>query len=300
MYQKIKTYLEISKRELRGMMVFIVLLIIIYLSPYVYEKLTFEPVKITIETLKPRIEEIESYHEKNENQRDESVESSSSAALFNFDPNHLPLADWVRLGLSEKQARAIKNYEAKGGRFRNKADVKKMYSISPQQFSRLEPYIQIPGKEGEREDFRNAATKPGESKLMFNKVMVDINSADSALLTSVRGIGPGFAARIVKYRDRLGGFYSLGQLREVYGLDSAKYDQIKDQIKLESVTLRLIDINQCSFEDLKSFPYLSYKQMNTIIAYRSQHGAFNNVEDLHKIGSLNPSLIQKMIPYLKF
>jgi DNA uptake protein ComE-like DNA-binding protein len=120
------------------------------------------------------------------------------------------------------------------------------------------------------------------------------------MFTEIKGIGPGFAVRILKYRERLGGFISLNQLREVYGLDSAKYDQIKPQIKLENNNIKQIEINKCTFDQLKGFPYLNYKLSNTIINYRKQHGNFKSAADLNKIAILNPEIIQKIAPYLKF
>ena len=303
MYQKFKQYFEVSQKEFRGMMVFIVLLLLFFVSPYVYEKLTFEPVKVTIQTLKPKIEEIESFNQNEAYSNDkESVDlESAKAILFNFNPNDLPLEDWVKLGLSEKQARSIKNYEAKGGQFRTIADVKKMYAISSQQFLKLEPYVQIPEEIKSPSSFAKSE-KQGEtfSKQGPEKINVDINSADSSMLTSIRGIGPSFAARIIKYRTRLGGFYSKAQLREVYGIDSAKYDQIVDQFKVEPQMLKMININECTFEELKQFPYLSFKQMNVIIAYRKQHGNYNSIDDLNKIAILTPEIIQKIAPYFSF
>lgn len=302
MYQKFKQYFEISKREFKGMMVFIVILIIVYASPYIYEKLTFEPVKITIETLKPKIVEIESFKQETSNgdQNLSEAEGNDKGILFNFNPNNLPLEDWVKLGLSDKQARSIKNYEAKGGKFRTVADVKKMYAISNKQFLKLEPYIQIPQEIKLPSSF-NETPKPNVFPSKgSSKVVIDINTADSVLLTTIKGIGPSFAARIIKFRNRLGGFHSKEQLKEVYGIDSTKFDQINSQIKVESIALSQIKINECTFEELKLFPYLTYKQMNAIIAYRKQHGFYKSIDDLNKIAILNPEIIQKIKPYLAF
>lgn len=303
MYQKFKQYFEVSQKEFRGMMVFIVLLLIFFVSPYIYEKLTFEPVKVTIQTLKPKITEIESFkqNEAFDNDKESISLENAKAILFNFNPNDLPLEDWIKLGLSEKQARSIKNYEAKGGQFRTKADVKKMYAISSQQFLKLDPYIQIPEEIKPPSSFsKSERLETTFSKQAPDKINVDINTADSSMLTSIRGIGPSFAARIIKYRTRLGGFYAKNQLREIYGIDSAKYDQIVDQFKVEPQMLKKIKINECTFEELKLFPYLSFKQMNVIIAYRKQHGNYNSLDDLNKIAILSPEIIQKIAPYLSF
>lgn len=118
-------------------------------------------------------------------------------------------------------------------------------------------------------------------------------------METVRGIGPAFASRIIKYRNRLGGFHSKDQLREVYGLDSIKYEQIKDQLRV-SGTIRKININTSTFNELKTHPYLNYKQINAIIQYRKQHGNYTDIDDLHQVSILNPEFLRKIAPYLSF
>ena len=301
MYQKFKQYFEISRREFRGMIVFVIILLLIYISPYVYEKLTFEPVKIQIETLQPKIVQIENFKPDKayaEDNNDNLI--TQKPILFNFNPNNLPVDDWMKMGLSEKQAKCIKKYESKGGKFRSKADVKKMYAITDQMYQNMEPYIQIPDeiKSGsplvKSENFRT------EVKPINKFITVDINDADSLEFLNVKGIGPAFASRIINYRNRLGGFHSKTQLKEVWGLDSLKYTTLENQIVVNNINLKKINLNNCAFEDIKQFPYLTYKQMNAIIAYRKQHGNYKSVEDLNKIAILTPQIIQKITPYLSF
>lgn len=303
MNQKLKGYLKITRKELRGIIVFLIILLLIYLIPYLFEKVITTSSKITVETLEPKAKEIENFDSrKTPSNNEELVQNENhQSILFNFNPNNLPLEDWMKLGLSEKQARTIKNYEAKGGKFRTKDDVKKMYSISASTYQKLEPYIQIPeenSKSFENKPSTTVSTNNEAARPLTVKVLVDINKADSAEFTQIRGIGPAFASRIVKYRNRLGGFHKKEQLLEVWGLDSAKYAQIENQISLNNIQLRQININNCTFDDLKAFPYLSYKQMNAIINYRIQHGDYKSVDDLTKIAILNVDLVQKITPYL--
>jgi len=301
MYQKFKQYFEISRREFRGMIVFVVILLLIYISPYVYEKLTFEPVKIQIETLQPKIVQIEKFKQDKayaDDNNDNLI--TQKPVLFNFNPNNLPIDDWMKMGLSEKQAKSIKKYESKGGKFRFKADVKKMYAITDQMYQNMEPYIQIPDEIKSGSPFVKLENFKTEVKPINKFITVDINAADSLEFLNVRGIGPAFAARIINYRNRLGGFHSKTQLKEVWGLDSLKYTTLENQIVVNNINLKKINLNNCAFEDIKLFPYLTYKQMNAIIAYRKQHGNYKSVEDLNKIAILTPQIIQKITPYLSF
>jgi competence ComEA-like helix-hairpin-helix protein len=130
--------------------------------------------------------------------------------------------------------------------------------------------------------------------------MVNINLADTAMLDEIRGVGPAFARRIVKYRDRLGGFYQKEQLMEVYGIDSLKFEEMKAQVLIDASAIVKININKADFEALKNHPYLKYKEINAIIQYRKQHGNYNNMDDLKKVLILSPKTLIALAPYLIF
>jgi competence protein ComEA len=194
--------------------------------------------------------------------------------LFAFNPNSATATQWQQLGLSGHQADVILHYEAKGGRF---------------YYKRLEPYIDIPDSGS---FVRYKKIKPGE--------VVELNDADSAKLTELPGIGPSIAVRIVRYRGLLGGFLHKEQLKEIYGFDSLKYEGVKNQISVDPAKVKKIRINTISFNQLRLFPYLGYKQVNAIIQYRAQHGNYNSLADLKNIVLLNDTVLTKMEPYLNF
>lgn len=123
---------------------------------------------------------------------------------FRFNPNTVSVEDLQRLGFSEKQAQAIDNYRAKGGRFRRKADFAKSFVVADSVYRRLERYIDIP--------------------------RVDLNRADSAALDDLPGIGPWFATKILEYRDELGGYSFPEQLLDIYHFDQEKYDGLSDLV----------------------------------------------------------------------
>ena len=212
----------------------------------------------------------------------------ANPVLFDFNPNKLPAEKWKQLGLSDHQIRIIKNYEAKGGRFYRNTDLQKIYSITPEDYKRLEPYIDIP----QSVEYVSNKLKPGTT--------VEINGADSAKLTEVRGIGPSFAMRIIRYRDRLGGFYHKEQLLEVFGVDTAKYNEIDKQLTIDPTKVTRLKINTISMPSLQQFPYLNYKQVNAIIQYRAQHGNYNSITDLANVAILTSEVLRKIEPYLSF
>lgn len=201
--------------------------------------------------------------------------------------------------MSSRQIKVIENYESKGGRFYRKEDFRKIYSVTKEDYARLAPYIVIPERFPNANKGASSFAKPVE-RTAKELAIVEINAADSAQLETIKGIGPAFASRIIKYRRRLGGFYKKEQLLEVYGLDSVKYLQLESQISVDQSGLEKIDINRATFDDLKRHPYLSYKQMNAIIQYRKQHGLYNSINDLKKVLLLNDEVLSKIKPYLKF
>lgn len=219
------------------------------------------------------------------------------AEYFMFNPNDLSVEKWKKLGLHERQIKVIKNYESKGGRFYKKEDLKKIYSISQTDYQTLEPFIQIP-EEQSLKSRSSTNSHPREEKVRKEVVIVEINTADSVQLEMLRGIGPAFASRIIRYRSRLGGFYMKEQLKEVFGLDSAKFEEIKDHVIIDPSLIRKININTANFEDMKRHPYLTYNQMNAIIQYRRRHGNYNNISDIRKIAIINEENFRKIEPYL--
>lgn len=298
------TYFGFNRKELNGILVLIGLIGIIMLIPYLYGLVKAdEPVteaemaavlKLALaEKEKLRAPEKDSLTFKYPDKED------AKAKLFMFNPNTIGQAGWEQLGLSAKQSSAILRYIKKGGRFRKKEDLLKMYTISEERYQTLAPYIQIPA-----EDLRNGYAEPLRySHRIPNKkepVMVEVNAADTTELDKIKGIGMTFANRIVKYRDRIGGFYKKEQLMEVFGIDSVKYSEIKDQVKVDGAKIRKININTAGFEDFKNHPYIRYKQVNALIAYRKQHGNYSNIADLNKVAILNEETINRLAAYLEF
>ncbi|MFL0206127.1 helix-hairpin-helix domain-containing protein [Aquirufa sp. 2-AUSEE-184A6] len=128
---------------------------------------------------------------------------------------------------------------------------------------------------------------------------IDINTADSAAWVALNGIGPGFAKRIMTYREKLGGFYQVDQLKEVYGLDSLWVKENKALLKVGAGVYRFLAINQVEWKDFKH-PYLPYGQSKVVLAYRKQHGVLKDFEALKKIQLLDLVAWKRLKPYLSF
>lgn len=129
-------------------------------------------------------------------------------------------------------------------------------------------------------------------------IKVNLNIADTVQLMSLHGIGPVFAKRIVRYREKLGGYYATEQLLEVYGLDSAKYIMIKDKVYTTIDTnIRKINLNRASVKELAAHPYIDWKLANAIVRRRFAE-PYERVDQLRELYLVNDSLFRKLVPYL--
>ena len=138
-----------------------------------------------------------------------------------------------------------------------------------------------------------------ESVVRRKQQAIDINTADSTAWVALNGIGPGFAKRIITYREKLGGFHQVDQLKEVYGLDSLWVKENKALLKVGTGVYRFLAINQVEWKDFKH-PYLPYGQSKVVLAYRKQHGVLKDFEALEKIQLLDLVAWKRLKPYLSF
>ena len=164
---------------------------------------------------------------------------------FRFNPNTVSVEDLQRLGFSLRQAQSIDSYRQKGGKFRRKEDFAKSYVVSDSLYKRLEPYIDIP--------------------------RLDINKADSAAFDALPGIGPYFAAKMVAYREQLGGYSDKEQLKEIYNFGDERYDRLKDLVQC-SEPARPLRLWSAPEDSLRLHPHIRYRSVaHGIVLYRDNN-----------------------------
>jgi DNA uptake protein ComE-like DNA-binding protein len=145
------------------------------------------------------------------------------------------------------------------------------------------------------------ATETGAKTGPKNLATFLLNKADSATLEALPGIGPILASRIVRYREKLGGFFDPSQLQEVYGISDSLYLFLKARLTLvaDSALLKKIDLNNASLETLGQHPYLRWEKAKHIVRYRQVNGPFRTVSDLEKILTLDSVTRQRFLPYVQ-
>jgi DNA uptake protein ComE-like DNA-binding protein len=221
--------------------------------------------------------------------------SNKTSPLFRFDPNSASLDTLTTLGLSEKQARTIISYRSKGGKFRQPGDIRKIYGISDVTAERILPYINISGDSGKNE---NKQVNFNFQKRKYERT--ELNNADSTKLDALPGIGSVLSARIVKYRKLLGGFVSVEQLKEVYGMPESTFLLVRDRVYADTSLIRYININDLSFNKLTKHPYLDKYDFLAIVKYRDLKGRVSSIEELTDNKVLSENKAKKISPYLKF
>ena len=277
MRSSFKDYFYFSRSERKGVIGMSILIILLILFNFFVadffpqeekDKSGIKELLTEISQLKDSLDQLEK--KKDFVERDYQTEHRNyfdSIAYFSFNPNNLTIEKWMKLGLSKEQAEVIKNYEAKGGEFRTKEDVRKMYSISEEHYLRLASFIQLPdrfeNKKLENNSYKNNTAK----KKKWKRVVKDINLADSAGLTEVYGIGSYFAGKIVEHREKLGGYLSKKQLLEIWNFSDSMLLKLDSSLVISKIDYKLLpnkNITDKNFLDFNDLP-LSFKKLLELI-----------------------------------
>ena len=240
-------------------------------------------------------------------QQKQAEQSQEVAELhpFPFNPNTITEEEWLQIGLTDRQVRSIMNYKAKGGRFYSKSDVAKLYSISEEEYAQLEPFIVLPEvqrgkstKSHEQSGVSTPLTGSGTSTTAKPEKkdipIVDLNTVDSTALVELPRMGGYMASRIIAFREKLGGFVEVEQLRDVKGLDSTRFAAMQPFLLIGDSETKRIDVNRADFKTLVSHPYLSYEQVKRIFRQRETRGMIKDWAQLEALlkeeGEVNPLL----------
>lgn len=206
-----------------------------------------------------------------------------------FDPNEYVLSDWVKLGLSEKQANVVIRFTQHG--IYSNEELKKIFVISDELFRLIKDSTYYPSRPQKIDVF-------GPSVTRRNEKLVQLNVATHDELIELNGIGDYYAKKIIEYREKLGGFHSQEQLLELWKFTPEKLAKITDQLVV-SGDLQKININQASYEELVKHPYVSSKVANSIVKMRAQRDGYKNLEDLLDSKLIDRELFNKLEPYIK-
>lgn len=219
-----------------------------------------------------------------------------------FDPNTVDSMTLLHLGFKPWQAKNMLKYRAKGGKYRKKEDLKKLYGMTDSMYLALTPYIYIKDSivvDSARIDSVRTDSLP-IWKSTKKDTILNLRTADTTELKLIRGIGSYRAKMIVRYREQLGGYARVEQIMEARGMDKVIADSILPHFYIDSVVVNKIPINHIRPEVLQRHPYLNFEQAKAIYEYRRKHIRIKSAEELKKIKGLSPTDIEKILIYLDF
>jgi competence protein ComEA len=314
--QFLRDYFNFTRKERKGIIIIVSLILFLIILPFFYplfiKQKQYSHKEFENEIAQLSVEKSDSIKFKNysKNSQNELYDDDYSpsggnkyeplnAEVFYFDPNTASSSDWKRLGLRDKTILTIQHYLSKGGKFYKPDDISKIWGLSPSVAQRLIQYVSIKsaGKEyGSFENKNYPKTSSSYSPKTFQPI--DVNLADTSAYISLPGIGSKLSNRIIAFRDKLGGFYSVDQVGETYLLPDSTFQKIISRLVISNNHVKKININSASIDEMKAHPYLRYNLANAIFQYRKQHGNFNAIEDIKKIMLVSEEIFHKAAPYL--
>ena len=243
------------------------------------------------------------------------AEEETPVEAFPFDPNTADSITLLRLGLSPWQVRSIYRYRAKHGRYHKPEDFMRVPSMTNEQWERLKDYVRIapefqyvepkPRKSFQEEATREQVTTettdvkrdsfPRQEKIKFGQT-IDINIADTTQLKMIPGIASKRAAKIVAYRNKLGGFVSAEQAMEATEMP----DSVLRYMTVSAIPVTKINVNNLSVQQMMKHPYLNFYQAKAINEYRRNKGELHSIEELSRLEGFKPTDIDRLRPYLEF
>lgn len=298
--KQIRYYFGFSQTEANGVIVLAVLMIISILIPVsIKAYLQRKPLDPNyISRLDSLARQINSQIVPIDTGHAAEIIKSVELTLSYFNPNTINYDSLINFGLAEVVSRRIIKYRKMGGSFRKPEDLQKIYGLTSWEYQQLQPYIVLP-EISQKNELQNFG-KPDAQISEHSIPRFDINSVDSVKLKEIQGIGEVLSSRIVRFRNSLGGFYSIDQLDDIYGLEPYALENLKTSVYLsDNFQPEQMNINNVEIKTLVSHPYIDYNMAKVIVAYRDQHGNFSDIVELLKIYTIDSTWFERMKPYLE-
>jgi len=263
-------------------------LLLVTLIPRAYMwYLDGQAIVVNMQDMENRIETIEGNTHKRMEKKKKAKKNKFRTPPSIFNPNEYELADWMKLGLSEKQAKVIINFKEKRP-LKSNDDLQHIFVVSEELFALLK----------DSTVYSTATPFVAQDKTAPITKRFDLNTASAEELISLPGIGAYYAKKIVEYREKLGGYTNREQLLELYKFDVDKLQRIDDRIEVKNGIIRQININTCTVSQLKEHPYFDWNLANSIVKIRQLHGEYTAVEQIQKSHLITVDILQKIKPYL--
>lgn len=285
-----------TKKTLRGMIIFVIVLVICFILPDIIhffdKEETFQLTQLDVQQ-KEKINRLTNYKSRSFSFNKKQRQYNKPPSKFN--PNDYSIQEWMNLGLSEKQAAVVLKFTRY--RLKSNEDLKKIFVIPDQLYVLIKDSTVYDVNKSQKENFVSNSNKDSDIQ-SITKSKVEINSASIEDLMNVRGIGPFFAKQIIKKRDELGGFYAYEQLLEVWKVDEDKLATWSPFLEVNTAKISKLNVNEATIEELEKHPYISWNLANSIVKFKEQNGNYTKIEQLKKSALMTTDLFEKLKPYL--
>lgn len=214
-----------------------------------------------------------------------------------FDPNTADSSLLVTVGLKPWMAHNLIRYREAGKVFRQPDDLRGLYGMTDSLYATLKPYIQIDSVKTDSFSIRYRAVIEPLSGLKKDTIL-NLNTTDTAELQFLRGVGSYTAVQIIRYRESLGGYYSVNQLYEIKGLPTERVDSLLTHLYADTTLIVPIDVNRATVRQLQRHPYISYPQAEQLYDLRRRKIRLSSLDELSAIFTADER--RRLAPYLRF
>jgi len=222
--------------------------------------------------------------------------------VYPFNPNFITDYKGYKLGMSVAEIDRLLAFRKQNKYVNSAHEFQAVTKVSDSLLNAISPFFKFPDWVNNKNEF--VGYKKYDNTAFAKKekvVIIDINQATQEDLIKIYGIGEAISLRILKFKESLGGFVSMEQMNDVWGLSPEVIENLNTHFKISAVpTVKKIDINNASIKELSSFPYFKYPISKNIVTFRSMNGDIKNIEDLTKINGLSIEKAKIIALYLDF
>lgn len=292
-FKKVTSYFKFSKAERKGIALLLLLVLVLQLGYHFVDFNSFakdSPDKLRWLALQAELDSVKEASLKVEKK------------MYPFNPNFITDYKGYTLGMNVVEIDRLHAYRKEGKYVNSPQEFQTITKISDSLLQAISPYFKFPDwvkNKKENTGYMYYEKKPLVKK--EKKVLIDINQATQEDLIKIYGIGEGISLRILKFKESLGGFVSMEQMNDVWGLSPEVIQRLNDNFKIVSPPdVKKIDINNASLKEIAEFPYFKYTLAKEIVKHRSMNGDFKNATDLTKIKGLSIEKANIIALYLAF
>ncbi|HLF52759.1 helix-hairpin-helix domain-containing protein [Flavobacterium sp.] len=286
----LKSYFQFSKAQRSGIFILLAISVLLQLSYFfidfkIEEKKSKEQqqwlaVQIEIDSLK-------------------QVRYDYVPKIYPFNPNFITDFKGYKLGMSVAEIDRLLAYRKLNKYVNSASEFQKVTKVSDSLLHAIAPYFKFPDWVTNKKEFKAYVKQSFDKKEKI--VVLDINQATSEDLIKVYGIGATLSERILKEKEKFGGFVSMEQMSDVWGLSPEVIENLNKHFKVSTLPkVKKFDINNASVKELSQFPYFRYALAKAIVTYRSMNGEIKIKEDLLKIKNFPVDKVDIIALYLDF